>query len=109
MGKLVKRLTKKNCGAAGLEYRLGDYLYKGIIKVRISFPEYGWVHVCVSEDISWFDSVPQPLRIEVWEVMLSFQKSKWSHPSQGVDLEALRADLEKLYQDVTAVYAGSKG
>lgn len=110
MSKLVKRLGKKNCVVAGLVQQGSKYIYKDIIEVSISSPDYGRVRVFVDGKIPWYDSVPQPLRLDVCKVFVDFRDScKWCQPVRGVDLEALRADLERLYQDLTAVYAGSKG
>lgn len=110
MSKLVKRLGKKNCAVAGLVQKGSKYIYKDIIEVSIASPDYGRVRVFTDGEVSWYDNIPQPLRLDVLKVFVDFRNScKWCQPVSGVDLEALRVDLEKLYQDLTAVYAGSKG
>ena len=110
MSKLVKRLGKKNCAVAGLVKIGSKYFYKDIIKVSISFPDYGRVRVFVDGEITWYDNIPQHLRLDVCKVFVNFSHMcKWCQLVSGVDLEALGADLEKLYQDLIAIYAGSKG
>lgn len=110
MAKLVKRLTKKNCEVAGLDHQGSDYVYKNMITVSISSLGYGRFQVFVNEVVPWYDNVPQSLRLAICKVFVDFSHTcKWCQPVSGVDLEALGADLEKLYQDLMAIYAGSKG
>ena len=100
MAHLAKRLTRKNCGVAGLSYGC-YYLYKDTIRVNIiRDSRSGKVFVAADAYPMWCDyQLDQKYIKEVYQAIVRFE-STWNQQVVAVDLEELGKALECLYQQL---------
>ena len=100
MAHLVKRLTRKNCGVAGLTYG-GYFLYKDTVIVDLlQNTRTRKVFIWVRAYPVWCDCKFDRKYLLKLDQTIDTFSATWAQPVDAVDLERLGADLEKLYQQL---------